>query len=188
MSNDMQDQIESMVAYGSVVTVRHVPTRQCSQIIIEIPEEFHAAATVMLFGKNAFVLAATDKVNSPYGVVPLSAMSEEAPAAPAPSPASAPAHSERTQPVSYRGSGGLRVTVDPSRWLGIECQNAAFMFWLNVGSAGEAAETVRAICGVSSRKDIAKDAKAMAKFMDQIYNPFRRHMQQAASARPAVRA
>lgn len=186
MSNQTTQQIETMVAYGGVVTVRHVPTRQVSQIIIEIPEEHHAAATVMLFGKNAFVLAATDKVSSPYGVVPLSTMGakEESPGSPAP----AADTDQKAQPVMHRaGPAGLRVSVDPSKWLGIECQNAAFMFWLNVGSSAEAAEAARAICGVTSRKDIAKDPQAMAKFMDKIYHPYRRHSQQAANTLQALR-
>lgn len=189
MSNTTQDHIDSMVAYGSVVTVRHVPTRQCSQIIIEIPEEYHPAATAMLFGRSAFVLAATGETASPYGVVPLNEMSKQPdaheasarPAANAPAPA-------RQQYATHRIGGGLRVDVDPSRWLGIECQNAAFMFWLNAASASDAAEKARAICGVASRKDIASNPAAMGRFMEKIYHPYRRHQQQMSASTQGLRS
>lgn len=160
--------LDAMVAYGQVVTVRPIPTRQVTQIVIEIPDNFHIAATSMLFGKNAFVLAATDKARGAFGVVPLGQMSGESPATEA-----TPGATDRTtRTTTIASSGGLRIDVNPSQWLGIECQNAMFMSWLNVASSSAAAERVREICCVESRSEIAKSEKAKKLFAEKLYFPY----------------
>lgn len=157
----------TMVAFGQVVTVRPIPTRQVTQIVIEIPENHHIAATMMLFGKNAFVLAANPGANVPFGVVPLEKMDE------APSANEQAERRESAQtPTAFR-MNGLSHSVNPTRWLGIHCLDPMFIDWIGARDSSEAIKKVRHICGVESRSEIPQSSEAMDAFMRQIHTPFR---------------
>jgi len=163
------NEISTMVAFGQVVNVRPIPTRQVTQIVIEIPDNHHIAATTMLFGKNAFVLAANPKASVPFGVVPLDRMND-----------SSPADETGASPRAGLKVGcGLTVDVNPSQWLGVQCQNAMFMHWIGAADAQEAAGKVRIRCGVQSRAEISKDPQALNVFIREIYTPYKAYAQQA---------
>lgn len=167
MTSEIESRTEkdsTMVAFGQVVNVKPIPTRQVTQIVIEIPDNHHIAATTMLFGKNAFVLAASPKARASYGVVPLEMMDE------GPAPAQEPESHAR----AIR-SKGLTISVNPTQWLGIHCQEAMFMDWIGARSAQEAAEKVRNLCGVESRAHIATSPQAMDLFVHRVYQPYRAH-------------
>lgn len=173
MTTDNQE-IQTMVAFGQVVTVRPIPTRQVTQIVIEIPDNHHVAATAMLFGKNAFVLTANPKASIPFGVVPLDKMNDiEGPA-----DAQKGRTTDAPSSVTFR-KGGLNVSVDPVRWLGIQCQSAIFMNWIGAKDAQSAAAAARKVCGVESRAEISKNPVALELFMRQIHAPFSAFLRQA---------
>lgn len=171
------NEISTMVAFGQVVNVRPIPTRQVTQIVIEIPDNHHIAATTMLFGKNAFVLAANPKATVPFGVVPLEKMNE-----------TTPAESSAEPRAGLRIRGGLTVDVNPTQWLGVQCQSAMFMNWIGAQNAQEAAEKVRLKCGVSSRSEISKSPQALETFLLEIYNPYSAYARRAEQDRRAVMA
>ncbi len=168
------EDIQTMVAFGQVVTVRPIPTRQVTQIVIEIPDNYHVAATAMLFGKNAFVLTANPKASIPFGVVPLDKMNDTDGA----TEASANNAADKSSRVGFR-QGGLNVSVDPVRWLGMQCQSAMFMNWIGAKDAQEAAAAARKVCGVESRAEISKNPAALERFMRQIHTPFSAFARQA---------
>ena len=168
--------ISAMVAFGRVVNIRTVPSRQVTQIVIEIPEEFHVQATSMLYNKDAFVLASSPTANVAYGIVPLDAMGQESPVTPQADADEAPASRSAAAPVH---SGGLRHNVNPTQWLAVQCSRAPFMDWLGVSSTSEAVDRVRSLCHVQSRKEISSNPAALQRFMTKIYLPFNRHMEQS---------
>lgn len=176
--------ISTMVAFGRVVNIRTVPSRQVTQVVIEIPEEFHVQATSMLYNKDAFVLAASPTANVAYGVVPLDAMGQETPTA---SRAEAHGETAATRPAASTPSamsvrsGGLSHNVNPTQWLAIQCSSVPFMDWLGVDNTSAAIDRVRVLCHVQSRKEIPSNPAAMQKFMSKIYLPFNKHMEQARS-------
>lgn len=175
------NEISAMVAFGRVVNVRTIPSRQTTQIVIEVPEEFHVQATSMLYNKDAFVLAANPVGNVAYGVVPLGAMTGgETP----PAENHAPAQGLRSEPVR---AGGLRHNVNPTQWLAMQCASVPFMDWLGVDSTSSAVERVRTLCQVASRREIPNNPAALQRFMEKVYLPFNRHMEQAGSTLNRIR-
>jgi hypothetical protein len=78
---------------------------------------------------------------------------------------------EKSKSIQRLGAG-LSVEVNPTQWLGKQCQNAMFMHWIGARDAQEAAEKVRTICKVESRADIKNSTLAMDAFMSDIYMPY----------------
>jgi hypothetical protein len=165
--------IDTLAAFGRVVNIRTVPSRGVTQIVIELPDEFHVMATSMLYNKDAFIFAATPGAKVVYGVSPLGSGLANA---------EQPATQEKPGAEHTRTTtrhGGLTHAVNPTQWLAVKCGTVQFMDWLQVSSTADAVDKVREMCGVESRKDIAGNPMAMNRFMDRIYHPFNRHIQAA---------
>lgn len=180
MSND-----KVRVAFGSVVNVKAIPTREVTRIEIEVPIEFHAELTRLLFGRDALVLPSNLPENVNYGVM-------DSPEATAPDSSQpgceqgAPVHSRPVRTSSafgrlagrapggtvQRGANGLDIV----KWLGMRCADASFQEFLRASSSEEAVQTVRDICGVSSRAQIPEDATARSLFYEKIYHPYQRYL------------
>lgn len=145
---------QTALIYGEVTTVKPIPTRQVTQIIIEIPEEFHIQATQLLFKRNAFILPCADKTplaGATFGVTTLGAAMRPPPA-PEPKATSS--------------------TLNIPQWLAIKGQDPNFQQFLGAANADDAARIVRERCKVESRADIAEDEHALRVFMEEIYHPF----------------
>ena len=148
----------TVMIYGEVVTVKPIPTRQVTQIIVEIPTEHHIAATQMLFGRNAFIMPCADKMpipGVPYGVTTLGKVLN-------------PPEPENDAGLPSPSSRSINVT----QWLAVRSKDPNFQAFLNVANESEAAVKVRTICNVASRGEIAHDATAYEIFLTQIYKPF----------------
>lgn len=161
-NTDSIDESTAMI-YGEVVTVKPIPTRQVTQIVVEIPDEHHIAATQLLFGRNAFIMPCASKTQLQgmrFGVTTLGAMLNP-PADPEPTPA------QRT-PDGTSGADIINVT----QWLALRGKDENFHAFLGVDSEAAAADKVREICQVSSRAEIAADDDAYKIFLEQIYKPF----------------
>jgi hypothetical protein len=145
---------QTALIYGEVVTVKPIPTRQVTQIVIEIPEEFHIQATQLLFKRNAFILPCAEKTplaGATFGVTTLGAAMNPPPA-PEPQPE--------------------RPKLNIPQWLAIKGQDHNFQQFLGATDAEDAARIVRERCRVESRADIAGDEHALRVFMQEIYTPF----------------
>lgn len=59
-----------------------------------------------------------------------------------------------------------------SAWVALRCKEAAFQRFLGVTCEAEAAAKVRALCGVTSRGEIDRDAGAAQRFHQFIRRPF----------------
>lgn len=145
---------QTALIYGEVTTVKPIPTRQVTQIIIEIPEEFHIQATQLLFKRNAFILPCAEKTplaGATFGVTTLgAAMNPKA---------------RTPEPVARQG-------LNIPQWLAIKGQDERFQQFLGATDADHAARIIRERCRVESRADIADDEHALRVFMEEIYTPF----------------
>jgi len=150
--------------FGEVITVKPIPTRGVSQIIIEIPEEFHVKATEMLFRKNAFIFAGDPNLTIPFGVVKLQGVDTE----PLEQPAQAVRPTQSHRSGLYRKSDEIHV----SKWLALRCKEDEFQNFLGCRNEAQAIDEVRTICEVESRADIQNSARAKDLFMKNIYTPF----------------
>lgn len=148
--------LSTALIYGQVVTVKPIPTRQVTQIIIEIPDEHHITATQILYNRNAFIMPCESKDPLPglsYGVTTLGkAMNPPA----------------QPEPVQREGNSELNI----AQWLALKGKETNFQSFLGVDNEIDAAEKVRGICRVTSRGEIAHNAQANEIFMTQIYTPF----------------
>lgn len=144
---------KTALIYGEVVTVKPIPTRQVTQIVIEIPEEFHIQATQLLFKRNAFILPCADK--SPLAGVSFGVTTLGAAMNPAPAPQAQP-----------------KASLNIPQWLAMKCQDERFQQFMGATDKDDAAKIVREKCQVESRADIAGDEQALEIFMTQIYTPF----------------
>lgn len=150
-----EDRAVREVLFGQVVTVRPVPTRGVTQVVIEIPSEFHIKATQLLFDQNALVFASDESIQMPYGIAQL-AGGEIVPAQPA-------------QPKRVQSQGSA---FDVTRWLALRCKEGEFWQFLGCTSEAAAIDRVRQICEVDSRADIAQNDRAMSLFKSEILEPF----------------
>jgi hypothetical protein len=154
---------QTALIYGEVVTVKPIPTRQVTQIVIEIPEEHHIAATQLLFKRNAFIMPCADKSPLPgvtYGVTTLGKVMSPDPTPEGPA-------------GGVRAPGGLiRPEVNVTKWLAMKASDPNFQRFMGVDTEADVAEAVRQKCGVASRSEIASNPRAMQVFMDDIYLPF----------------
>lgn len=146
---------KTALIYGEVVTVKPIPTRQVTQIVIEIPEEFHIQATQLLFKRNAFILPCAEK--SPLAGVSFGVTTLGAAMSPAPE-----AH-QKTQP---------KPALNIPQWLAMKGQDERFQQFVGATDSDDAARIVREMCHVESRADIAGDKHALHIFMTEIYAPF----------------
>lgn len=147
---------DTALIYGEVVTVKPIPTRQVTQIVIEIPEEHHIAATQLLFKRNAFIMPCADKAplaGAVFGVTTLGKVL----ASPDPEPAA---------------PRGARAGVNVTQWLAVKGSDANFQAFLEVNGEMAAAQAVRDRCGVQSRAEIEQNPQALHIFMEEIYKPF----------------
>lgn len=155
---------QTALIYGEVITVKPIPTRQVTQIIIEIPEEHHIAATQLLFKRNAFIMPCADK--SPLTGVAFGVTSLGKVMSPEPAPAAGPVG-------GVRAPGGLiRPEVNVTQWLATKASDPNFQRFMGVDTEAEVASAVRNKCGVASRSEIATNPQAMQVFMNDIYLPF----------------
>lgn len=145
------------LVFGEVTTVRPVPSRGVTQIVIEIPSEAHIKATQLLFGRNAFIFAG-EGVDLPFGVAVLKDGHYQSATAP-----------KRTQSTATDDS------LDITKWLGIRCKDADFQRFLQTDSYETTVDRVRDICQVDSRSDIQHIPEAKSRFLSQIYQPFNRY-------------
>lgn len=160
--NDPEDSVKTTeVAFGQVVNIRIVPTRDVTQIVIEVPAEYHVALTTMLFGKNAMLFAASPKVQKPYGIYPLDKIDE-------------PSDNEEKQSISFK-EGGLTHSINITKWLGIQCQTVRFIQWIGAEDSNAAIAKVRELCGVTSRSEIQNNRSARLNFMNKIYHPYNQY-------------
>lgn len=164
------------VAFGNVVNVRTIASRQVTRIEIDLPIESHIEATQALFGKDVLVVPA----NLPaidYGMTDGrgNACAKGSSSQPGrPMGQAGPAESPRPARSSL-GAVRSEDTLDIVRWLGARCTEDDFQDWLGVRTEASAVAKVREICGVSSRADIPSDRVARETFFRQIYRPFRLH-------------
>lgn len=159
---------ERLAVFGEVVTVRPVPTRGVTQIVIEIPEEFHVAATQMLFRQSAYVFPGAANTSAPYGVKVLKEgewiQGEGAP-------------DNRSKNKNNSGTSGLNVT----KWLALRCKEGDFQRFLKCESEIAAIDQVRNICEVESRSDIPTSEYAMNLFMEKIFTPYNKSQNSRAN-------
>lgn len=189
MSND-----KVRVAYGSVVNVKAIPTRDVTRIEIELPIESHAELTRLLFGRQALVLPGNLPASVNYGVMDSpngqtsssgEAIRADALAKPSSSfsrlvthrhpaghaPAATTTTMTRTGTVT-RGAAPLDIV----KWLGMRCGDSNFQEFMKALTSEDAAQAVRNVCGVASRSEIPANATARALFYQQIYHPYQRHL------------
>lgn len=152
------EEIRDMV-YGEVVTVKPIPTRAVTQIVIEIPEEYHIQATTMLFRKNAFVFACADGTNMPFGVAKLGENGFQTQALPE-------KQTKRQNPIADQ-------SIDIVKWLAFRCREGDFQRFMECESEPQTIDKVREICQVESRADIPSNEAATEKFMEHIYTAFK---------------
>ena len=153
-TNSSCQDVREMV-YGEVVNVRTVPSRGVTQVVIEIPSEFHISVTTLLFGKNAFVFPGGDQGNIPYGVATLEGQ-DIIP----------------TEPQLAKSQKPSTQSLDIVKWLGIRCREGNFQRFLGVKSDEAAVNKVRDICMVDSRADIPLNDEARELFYRKIYEPY----------------
>lgn len=182
------------VAFGSVVNVRAIPTRGVTRVEIELPIEFHAELTRLLFGRDALVLPSNLPPTVNYGVMDSAGTDSPVPdhgaeaARPAPTGRSGnEASGSAFGRLAGRSPGGTVTrgapTLDIIKWLGMRCDEASFQGFLQTTSSEGAAQAVRDICGVASRSQIPADTNARALFYKHIYHPYQRHLAQEAGRR-----
>jgi hypothetical protein len=149
-------EVRDMV-YGEVVTVKPIPTRAVTQIVIEIPEEYHIQATTMLFRKNAFVFAGDLGLTMPFGVAKLGE------------------NGFQTQPLPEKAhpKRDTESSLDIVKWLAFRCREGDFQRFMGCESEAQTIDRVREICEVDSRADIPLSTEATAKFMEHIFNAFK---------------
>lgn len=178
-------------AYGQVVNVRPIHSREVTRAEIELPIESHIILTQLLYGKQVVMIAVNLPGAQKYGVTEWGAGGDAAPdqgAAGAGEPAAATPATSGTSGqrsgsafgLGRRRQGTGPVGVDVIRWLGARCKEAAFQEWLQVRTEAAAIERVRALCGVSSRSEIPTSDAAMLRFRRDIFEPYLR--QQAGRA------
>jgi hypothetical protein len=163
-SKKLEDQENRVAVFGEVITVKPIPTRGVSQIIIEVPEEFHVKATEMLFRKTAFIFAGSPRLNIPFGVVEI--------------------HGDQVKPMKNstlstneaqpQRSGLSRKSdeIQISKWLALRCKEDDFQTFLGCRNEAQAIDKVRSICEVESRGDIQNSVRAKDLFMKEIFTPF----------------
>ncbi len=78
---------KTRVALGSVSNIRALPSREISQILIELPEEFHVPLTTLAYGQEVLVMRSPLNVETPLGVRNV----DESPTTTGPAPAEAAA-------------------------------------------------------------------------------------------------
>lgn len=186
MSND-----KVRVAFGSVVNVKAIPTREVTRIEIEVPIEFHAELTRLLFGRDALVLPSNLPANVNYGVMD----SPDTPVGHEPGSTS-PSRSEQSpsafRRLAGRAPGGTvqrgAPTLDIVKWLGMRCMDSSFQAFLGASSSEDAAQTVRDICGVASRSEIPGDSTARSLFYQHIYHPYQRYLTRSTGQRHGFEA
>jgi hypothetical protein len=177
------------VAFGSVVNVKAIPTREVTRVEIELPIEFHAELTRLLFGRDALVLPSNlpDGVN--YGVMdsPETTASHEQQQAGESTERQISRSPSAISRVAGRAPGGTVQRGAPSldivRWLGMRCGESSFQAFLKASSREGAAQAVRDICGVVSRSEIPGNTTARSMFYQHIYHPFQRYLTQEAGRR-----
>lgn len=163
-----------IAAEGSLVDIRNVSTHKVVRLVIDVPAE-KAGEIIAMFGWPTQVdpvpvaIAKLDmrsisdaKTQTEKNAVAKASDSEDRPApqeavAP-PDDGHAPA---RTRPVKQTWDSML-----PAQQCGVLCNEAAFWLylqerkgWLSVDSADEAADAVRSILNVGSRRDIRPGSK-----------------------------
>lgn len=174
-----------------VSTVRHIPSRQTTALVLEVPIGDHVAATQLFFGHDAILFPAKDVPGSipAYGLQPVSS-------APAAAPVRQPvAAAPRSWPASARAISGAPGEPgqapadgpDAVRWLGVHCKDPAFWLFLGVDDEPAAVAAVRARCQVDSRREIVPGSPAHERFMTEILRPYqeRNSLAWRRSCRPA---
>lgn len=150
------------MVFGEVVTVKPIPTRAVTQIVIEIPEEYHIQATTMLFRKNAFVFACADGTNMPFGVAKLGENGFQTQALP-----------EKPQKRFTPDQRSSDQSIDIVKWLAFRCREGDFQRFMECESEPQTIDKVREICQVESRADIPTNEAATQRFMENIYTAFK---------------
>lgn len=166
MSTDSLN-LDIELAFGEVVDVKSIPSRQVTRIIIEIPTEHHVKATNLLFGKGALVIPAwRAEMAPPYGVTKLAAFMRPSP------------HASNAERLSH-GCFGQLSSNHPEyvKKAGALCRdNQAFWDLLSektgatIRSEEDAADTLRAYLGISTRAELATNARAQTLFKTLIQN------------------
>lgn len=64
--------ITTRVALGAVTNIKALPSRDISQIIVELPDEFHVALTSLVYGKNVLLMRSPSP-DAPLGISDLDA-------------------------------------------------------------------------------------------------------------------
>lgn len=149
-------------AFGDVTGVRDYPSLGVTRITVEIPHEFHVAATDLLHGQKVLVTVAPEAVlrsKVPFGVID--------PGEPMP------------EPAARTGQGTTQMA-------GIACKEPAFQRWLRAHHAKAyeehfqdchdhtetAARLVRMICRVQSRADLDRDPVGASRFFEHLWKPY----------------
>lgn len=168
--------------HGRVAGVKSLASRGISVISVEVPEDFHVEITQMVYGRDVLIMPVKMTAPTPYGVTKGAGQvcsSTVNPKAGTAAPSRVPKAMQmsaalRRQGITGTGGGMIRLPapMNITRWLGSKCNDESFQEFLEVISAEQAAERVRELCGVESRKDIADDATARAAFMTRIYQPY----------------
>jgi hypothetical protein len=176
-----------------VAVVRPAPSRGVTILTLELPLEFHVAATSLLFGRDVLVLPSNLPATTPLGPLPdaLDAAGGERAPEPAAQPrATEPARQsgQTTNPSSAAPRRPALTRRDdsvvPAQWLGIHCAESKFQDWLQVHNEAQAIERVREMCEVASRRELATNPQARHLFLTLIYNPFRQHLRSQQLTRP----
>lgn len=157
------------IAFGEVVNVKTIPSRGVTRIEIEIPSEYHVAATELLFGKPAFIFPVASKPaalpsGARYGIVPFAkgmSMAQRS---------ATPAEANPTGTAMFGGSRGGSTYVaqagqvcreDTSVWRVLSERTG-----MPVTNESQATLALRTALGISSRAELADNSGAQALFRD----------------------
>lgn len=157
------------IAFGEVVNVKTIPSRGVTRIEIEVPNEFHVAATELLFGKPAFIFPVASKPaelpsGSCYGVLPFARAMEMT--QPGGSQAK-PAH------PSVGMFGGTQRQTPFVALAGQVCREDTG-FWrvladktgMPVTNETQATVALRVALGIQSRSELAENTVAQGRFQE----------------------
>jgi len=70
--------LPARVALGAVCNIRALPSREISQIMIELPEEFHVPLTMLAYGREVLVMRSPLADGTPLGVRSVDDLGSEA--------------------------------------------------------------------------------------------------------------
>lgn len=152
-----------VAVHGRVSGVRALPSRGVSVISVEVPEEAHVEVTQMLYGRDVIVVPVALGATTPYGLVKGTGKG----AVHTPNPKAGTA-----SPPGLNSMFRLPAPLDLVRWVGARCSEDDFQDFLGARNEAQAAQAVRATCGIETRKELASNQQARRVFMEQIYHPF----------------